>query len=84
MAKNTARGSGRRTPPTDRTVDVPVLGTVAVPPLDRLTYFAGLGVLAAFGLIDWPVALVIAGGQLLADQHWSRVTRGIGEAMEQA
>jgi hypothetical protein len=82
MARNTSRRTARK--PTAPTIDVPLLGSLTVPPPDRLAYFAGLGVLATVGLIDWPVALVIAGGHLLADQHWSRVTQGVGEAMEQA
>ena len=65
-------------------VHVPVMGRVTVPPLRRLAYFAGLGLLATFGVIDWPVALVIGAGHLLADQHWSSVIQGIGEAAELA
>jgi hypothetical protein len=64
-------------------VSAPVIGTVTVPPLKRIVYFAGLGALAVFGVIDWPIALVIGAGHLLADQHWSTVAQGLGEAVEQ-
>lgn len=66
-----------------RQVELPVIGAVRVPPPQRLVYFAGLGALAAFGVIDWPVALVIGIGHLLADQHWSGVVQGLGEAIEE-
>ncbi|MFC0006625.1 hypothetical protein [Micromonospora siamensis] len=67
-----------------RRVEIPVLGEVAVPPPDKLTYYAGLGVLAALQVIEWPMALVISVGHLLADQHLSGVVKGMGEALETA
>ena len=56
-------------------VEIPAIGRVTVPPP---------GLLAVFGVIDWPIALVVGVGHLLADQHWSSVVQGIGEAAEQA
>jgi hypothetical protein len=60
------------------------VGEVAVPTADRLAFYAGIGVLAALGLIEWPVAAVIAGGHLLADQHMFSWLREVGEAAESA
>ncbi|MGK5737680.1 hypothetical protein [Micromonospora sp. URMC 103] len=67
-----------------RRVQVPMLGEVAVPPADKLAYYAGLGLLAAFQVIEWPMALVITAGHLLADQHFSGLVKGIGEAFQTA
>ncbi|MFU8875290.1 hypothetical protein [Micromonospora sp. SL4-19] len=67
-----------------RRVEIPMLGEVAVPPPDKLAYYAGLGVLAALQVIEWPLALVITAGHLLADQHLSGVVRGFGESLESA
>ncbi|MEV4654584.1 hypothetical protein [Micromonospora sp. NPDC049301] len=67
-----------------RRVEVPMLGEVAVPPPDKLAYYAGLGVLAALQVIEWPMALVITAGHLLADQHFSGLVRGVGDALESA
>ncbi|GGM51105.1 hypothetical protein GCM10011608_40010 [Micromonospora sonchi] len=67
-----------------RRVDIPWLGEVAVPPPDKLAYYAGIGVLTALQVIEWPLALVITAGHLLADQHLSQVARGIGGALESA
>ncbi|HKS44679.1 MAG TPA: hypothetical protein VJT49_06105 [Amycolatopsis sp.] len=61
-----------------------MLGTVHVPPPERLAFYAGLGALAAFGFIEWPVAVVVVAGHVLADQHWSRAVAGLGEALEEA
>jgi hypothetical protein len=57
---------------------------VTLPPPQRLAFFGGLAALVAVGFLDWPVAIVIVAGHALADQHWSRVASGIGEALEEA
>ncbi|WBB55807.1 hypothetical protein [Verrucosispora sp. WMMD573] len=67
-----------------RRVNVPWLGEVAVPPPDKLTYYAGIGVLTVLQVIEWPLALVITAGHLLADQHLSGLAKGLGEALESA
>ncbi|GAT67339.1 hypothetical protein HS048_23260 [Planomonospora sp. ID91781] len=38
----------------------------ALPPRERLAYYGGLGALAAFGLIEWPVAAAIGVGTVIA------------------
>ncbi|MEU6072560.1 hypothetical protein [Micromonospora sp. NPDC047074] len=76
-AHETIRALGRR-------VEIPVLGEVAVPPPDKIAYYAGIGVLAALQVIEWPLALVITAGHVLADQHLSGLAKGIGEALETA
>jgi hypothetical protein len=67
-----------------RHVHVPVVGEVVIPPPDRVAYYAGVGVLAAVGLIEWPLAVVVATGHVLADQNMFSRLRGLGEAAESA
>ena len=67
-----------------RHVRLPVLGEVAVPPTDKLAYYLGIGALATLQVIEWPIALVITAGHLLADQHLSGLAGGLGEALESA
>ena len=67
-----------------RRVQVPLLGEMAVPLPDKVAYYAGLGVLAALQVIEWPLAVVITAGHLLADQHMSGLVKGVGEALESA
>jgi hypothetical protein len=64
-------------------VELPIVGQVQIPRPDQLAYFGGLAALAAFELIDWPVAVVIAAGHLLASNHHNRVLEELGEAMEE-
>ena len=63
-------------------VNLPVLGQVEIPRPEQLAYYGGLAALAAFELIDWPVAVVIAAGHLLASNHHNRLLEELGEAIE--
>jgi hypothetical protein len=65
-------------------VNLPVVGQVDVPRPEQLAYYGGLIALAAFELIDWPVAVVIAAGHFLANNHHNRMLEELGEAMEDA
>lgn len=65
------------------TVHVPVLGTFELSG-PELIYVGGVVGLAALGLLDWPIGLVIAGGHLLAADRSSRAARDLGEAMTEA
>ncbi len=65
-------------------VNVPVVGQLEIPRPEQLAYFGGLAALAALELIDWPVAVVIAAGHLLASNHHNKILEELGEAMEEA
>ncbi|MFL6054443.1 MAG: hypothetical protein ACJ72W_16220 [Actinoallomurus sp.] len=67
-----------------RDVRLPVLGEVTLPPPERLVYYAALGLLATLEVIEWPIALVVGTGHLLADQQHRKLVRGLGEALEEA
>jgi hypothetical protein len=55
-----------------------------LPPPEELAFLAGVGVLAALEIIEWPLALVLAVGHQLAHSHHGRVLREFGEALEEA
>ncbi len=65
-------------------VRLPLIGDVTAPPPGQMAYFAGLGILAAVEIIEWPLALVIGTGHLLSHQPWSRILGGLGGAAEEA
>jgi hypothetical protein len=65
-------------------VCLPVVGRVSVPRPDQLAFYGGLAALAALQIIDWPVALAITAGHLLASQHHNRVLEELGQALEDA
>jgi hypothetical protein len=64
-------------------VNLPIVGQVEIPRPEQLAYYGGLAALAAFELIDWPVAVVIAAGHILASSHHNRMLEELGEAMEE-
>lgn len=65
-------------------VELPILGKVTVPRPEQLAYYGGLVLLAAFEIIDWPVAAAVAAGHILASNHRSEMLEQLGEALEDA
>lgn len=60
------------------------LGQVSLPPLDHMAFYAGVGILAAVELVEWPVALVLTVGKVLADNRTNKTVRAFGRAFESA
>lgn len=65
-------------------LNLPVLGEVQIPPPEQLAYYGGLAVLTAFELIEWPVAVMIGIGHLMAQNQRSRILEELGKAIEEA
>ncbi len=59
-------------------VTLPLLGTVRLPEPQRLTYYAAIGALGVLGVLEWPVALVLAGGHALASDQHNRAVQQFG------
>jgi hypothetical protein len=55
-----------------------------LPSADQLAFLAGLGVLAALEIIEWPVTIALAVGHQLAHSHHGRALREFGDALEEA
>lgn len=49
-----------------------------------LTYYVGIGILVAVELIELPIAAVLVGSKLLADNKHSRVLAEIGSGLGEA
>jgi hypothetical protein len=64
-------------------VRLPVVGDVGLPPMAEVAYYGGVVVLAAVGLIEWPVAILLGlGHQLAASSHFKSL-RAFGQALEE-
>ena len=65
-------------------VVVPALGTIRLPPPQTLAWLAGMATLAVLEVVEWPVAVLVGGGHLLAQQNHVRLLRDFGKALEEA
>ena len=65
-------------------VAVPALVTVRLPPPQTLAWLAGLTALAVLEIVEWPVAVAIGAGHLLAQQTHLQLLHDFGEALEEA
>jgi hypothetical protein len=61
-----------------------MLGQVTLPHPDTLVYYVAIGALVVFELVEWPIALIIGAGHMLADRQNRRLIRGLGEALQEA
>lgn len=64
-------------------LELPMIGRVEVPRPEQIAYYGGLAMLAAFEIIDWPVAIAVAAGHILASNHRSQLLEELGEALEE-
>ncbi len=60
------------------------MGTMQLPSKGTLAYFVGIGALAAFGILEWPVAAVVGIGHLLAQQRGNAVLEEFGQGLSDA
>ena len=61
---------------------VPVLGELTLPPPEQVAFIGGVAVLAVIGVIEWPVAALLAIGHGLATQAHRKMVRALGEVLE--
>lgn len=54
------------------------------PPVEHLLFYAGMGVMAAMEVIEWPLAVLLSVGHLLMDATNRPGLQQMGEAFEDA
>jgi hypothetical protein len=55
--------------------------TVTLPSAETLAFVTGVGVIAAAGLLEWPIAAVLAIARLLTSATGSAILQGLGDAL---
>ena len=73
----TEHGGHRAVITVDRT-------SIETPPVEHMLFYAGMGVLAAMDVIEWPLALLLMTGHLLMDATNRPGMQQLGEALEEA
>ena len=64
-------------------VDVPLIGTVTLPPPQLLAYLGGIAALTALEVIEWPVGLALAAGHVLVTSTHNKALQEFGNALEE-
>jgi hypothetical protein len=62
---------------------LPVVGDVGLPPVSEVAFYGGVVVLAAVGLVEWPVAILLGVGHQLATNSHFKSLREFGQALEE-
>jgi hypothetical protein len=65
-------------------VNVPMIGTLTLPPPQQLAYVGGVAALIALDVIDWPVGLALIAGHVLATRSHKKIVQEFGDALEGA
>lgn len=63
---------------------LPVVGPVSLPSAPQLAWYAGVGALAVVGVVDPPIALVLALGKALSDDRSNKTLQDFGDTLEEA
>ena len=64
---------------------LPVLNLeVSRPTRGSIAWYGALGTMSAFGMIEWPLALVVGAGHLIAENSRSQAVTGAAEGAESA
>jgi hypothetical protein len=63
---------------------LPVVGRVWLGEPKHLPFYAGVSLLAAVGVVEWPVAAIVIVGKLLAENAHHEMVREFGSALEGA
>lgn len=65
-------------------VELPVIGVVHLPAKEDLAFIGGVTALAAVGMLEWPVAVLLGIGHTLSTNRHNTLIRSFGEALAEA
>jgi hypothetical protein len=57
------------------------LGTITLPGIDTLAFLGGVGLMAALGLVGWPLAALFALIRILTSISGNAMLNGLGDAL---
>ena len=58
--------------------------SLTLPAPEHLAFYAGVGVMAVFGIMEWPVVAALVVGHTLVNAQQNKVLQSLGEALEEA
>ena len=57
--------------------------SLTLPPPADLAFYAGVGAMAVFGIMEWPVVAALVVGHTLVNAQHNQVLQSLGEALEE-
>ncbi len=57
---------------------------VTLPAPEHLVFYAGVGAMAVFGILEWPVVAALLVGHTLVNAQHNKVLQSLGKALEEA
>ena len=58
--------------------------SLTLPAPEHLAFYAGVGAMAVFGIMEWPVVAALVVGHTLVNAQHNKVLQSLGEALEEA
>lgn len=58
--------------------------SLTLPAPEHLGFYAGVGAMAVFGIMEWPVVAALVAGHTLVNAQHNKVLQSLGEALEEA
>lgn len=56
---------------------------LTLPAPEHLVFYAGVGAMAVFGIMEWPVVAALVVGHTLVNAQHNKVLQSLGEALEE-
>jgi hypothetical protein len=63
--------------------ELPLVGSLPLPPPDQLAFLGGITTLVLIGVLDWPIGVLLGAGHLLAADRNNRLISAFGAALEE-
>jgi membrane protein required for beta-lactamase induction len=58
--------------------------SLTLPAPEHLAFYAGVGAMGVFGIMEWPVVAALLVGYTLVSAQHNKVLQSLGEALEEA
>jgi predicted membrane protein len=58
--------------------------SLTLPAPEHLAFYAGVGAMAIFGIMEWPVVAALVVGHTLVYAQHNKILQSLGEALEEA
>jgi hypothetical protein len=65
-------------------MQLPTVDRPGAAAMEHLAFYAAVGAMALFGIVEWPVVAALVVGHTLVNAQHNKVLQSLGEALEEA